>query len=238
MYLRWEDLQLARGETLADTAKTLSLYVQGIMARVFKHSDLEEMAKHSPVPVINGLSDLYHPCQTLADLLTILEKVGRVKGAKLAWVGDGNNVCNSLLIGCSILGINMMVACPPGYEPHKEAFEWAEKEARRTGCEISLVREPENAVKDADVVYTDTFVSMGMESEYEKRRSVFLPRYQVTPKLLSHAKKGAIFMHCLPAHRGEEVVSEVIDGPQSVVWEQASNRLYTTMGILSLLMHV
>jgi len=236
LYLSWNELQLGRGETIADTVRVLSRYSNGIMARVFAHSDLEEMAKYATVPVINGLSDRHHPCQVLADLLTIQEKKGDFKGLKLAWVGDGNNVCNSLLIGCSKFGMDMSVACPKGYEPDEAVVKWAEKEAERSGSEIGITADPEKAVEAADIIYTDTFVSLGMEAERAKRLKIFMPKYQVTPKLLEHAKKDVIFMHCLPAHRGEEVLDEVIDGPRSIVWDQAENRLWATMSLLSSLL--
>jgi len=236
LYLSWNELQLGRGETIADTVRVLSRYSHGIMARVFAHSDLEEMAKYAPVPVINGLSDRHHPCQGLADLLTIQEKKEDFKGLKLAWVGDGNNVCNTLLIGCSKFGMNMSVACPKGYEPDETVVKWAEQNAERSGSEIEITADPKKVVEDADIIYTDTFVSLGMEAERAKRLKIFLPNYQVTPKLLRYAKKDVIFMHCLPAHRGEEVLDEVIDGPYSIVWDQAENRLWATMSLLSLLL--
>jgi len=236
LYLSWNDLQLGRGETIADTVKALSRYSHGIMARVFAHSDLEEMAKYATVPVINGLSDRHHPCQGLADLLTILEKKGDFKGLKLAWVGDGNNVCNSLLIGGSKFGVDLSVACPRGYEPNKTVVKWAEKNAEGSGSEIEILTDPKAAVKNADIIYTDTFVSLGMDAERAKRLKIFLPKYQVTPKLLKYAKKDVLFMHCLPAHRGEEVLDEVIDGPHSIVWDQAENRLWATMSLLSSLL--
>lgn len=236
LHLSWSELQLGRGETIADTARVLSRYVHGIMARVLSHVSLEEMAKYAPVPVINGLSDLHHPCQALADFFTIWDKKGTLSGLKLAWIGDGNNVCHSLLIGCSIFGMDMSVACPKGYEPRKEIVDWAKRTAKKSGVIIEITREPEKAAKKADIIYTDTFVSMGTEAEREKRLEIFLPKYQVTPKLFKHAKKDAVFMHCLPAHRGEEVVSEVIDGPHSIVWDQAENRLHAQKALLALLL--
>jgi ornithine carbamoyltransferase len=230
------ELQLARGETIEDTARTLSRYVDAIMARVYGHQDVERLAAAADVPVINGLSDLYHPCQTLADLYTILEVKGRLKGVRIAWVGDGNNVCNSLMIGAGKVGAEMVVATPSGYRPHPEALEWAREAAARTGGSIRLVEDPVEAVEDADVVVTDVFVSMGFDEEREARLQVFLPRYQVRPELLAHARKDAIFLHPLPAHRGEEVVDEVIDGPHSRVWDQAENRLHTQKAVLCLLL--
>lgn len=236
LYLSWNELQLGRGETIGDTARVLSRYAHGIMARVFTHSDTEEMAKHAPVPVINGLSDLHHPCQGLADLLTIREHKGDFKGLKLAWVGDGNNVCNSLLIGCSKFGIDISVACPKGYAPSKTVLGWAKQNAGKNGSKIKITTEPKEAAENADIVYTDTFISMGTEDERKQRLKVFMPKYQVTPKLFKYAKKDVVFMHCLPAHRGEEVVDEVIDGSHSIVWDQAENRLHLQKALLALLL--
>lgn len=236
LYLNWNDLQLGRGESIADTARVLSRYVNGITARVLKHTDLEELAKYSSVPVINALSDLEHPCQALADVLTIWEKKGRLEGIKLAFVGDGSdNVLHSLLLACAKLGINISIATPPGYEPKKEVLRIAEEEGSRYGSLIEIVREPEVAVRGADVIYTDVWVSMGQESERAKRISD-LSRYRVTVDLMKLAKEDAIFMHCLPARRGEEVVDEVIDGKWSVVWDQAENRLHVQKALLSLLL--
>jgi ornithine carbamoyltransferase len=236
LYLNWNDLQLGRGESIADTARVLSRYVNGITARVLKHTDLEELAKYSSVPVINALSDLEHPCQALADVLTIWEKKGRLEGIKLAFVGDGSdNVLHSLLLASAKLGINISIATPPGYEPKKEILRIAEEEGSRYGSLIEIVREPEVAVRGADVIYTDVWVSMGQESERAKRISD-LSRYRVTVDLMKLAKEDAIFMHCLPARRGEEVVDEVIDGKWSVVWDQAENRLHVQKALLSLLL--
>lgn len=236
LYLGWNDLQLGRGETIADTARVLSRYVDGIMARVFSFRDIQELASHASVPVINGLTDINHPMQTLADLLTIWEKRGSFNGVKIAWIGDGNNVCNSLLVGCSKLGISVDVACPEGYEPNEDYLRAARLEASKTNCAISVMREPKEAVEDADIVYTDVFVSMGQEAEAIKRKRNFLPKYQVNATLLENCKKDFIFMHDLPAHRGEEVTDEVIDSPRSVVWDQAENRLHTAKAILMLLL--
>jgi len=235
LYLSWNELQLGRGETIADTARVLSRYVDGIMARVYKQSDLEELAKYADIPIINGLSDLYHPCQALGDMLTIWEKKGRLKDLKIAWVGDGNNVANSLIIISTKLGLDIAVATPKGYEPPKHVIEWAYENARASGSKIVLTNDPSEAVKDADVIYTDVWVSMGQEKEREIRLKVFRP-YQVNKELIKKAKENVIFMHCLPAHRGEEVTDEVIDGPWSVVWDQAENRLHAQKAILSLLL--
>ena len=236
MYLSWSEMQLGRGETIHDTAKVLDRYVNAIMARVYSHEDLGELAKHANAPVINGLSDKHHPCQILADLVTLLQHKRRLKGLKLAYVGDGNNVCNSLLIGCAQTGVNITVAGPTRYKPDLEAVEQAKEISRGTGAEIIITGDPEEAVKDADAVYTDTFISMGMEKEREDRLKTFLPKYQVNERLFSLAKPDAIFLHCLPAHRGEEVTDEVIDGPYSAVWDEAENRLHTSKALLTLLL--
>jgi len=235
IYMGMGDLQLGRGETIADTARTLSRYVDAVMARLFKHDDIVELARNSSVPVVNGLTDLLHPCQTLADLQTIREKKGKLKGLKLAWVGDGNNVCNSLLLGCTLVGTNVSVACPEGYEPPAEIVEQARKNAKRSGAKIEIINDPKKAVAGADVIYTDVFVSMGQEAEREQRMKDF-KGYQVNADLLKHAKKDVIFMHCLPAHRGEEVAVEVIDGPHSIVFDQAENRLHAQKAVLAMVM--
>jgi len=235
IYMGMGDLQLGRGETIADTARTLSRYVDAVMARLFKHEDIVELARNSSVPVVNGLTDLLHPCQTLADLQTIREKKGRLKGLKLAWVGDGNNVCNSLLLGCTLVGMNISAACPKGYEPSAEIVEQARKNAKRSGTKLEIINDPKKAVKGADVVYTDVFVSMGQEAERERRMRDF-KGYQVNGELLKRAKKDVTFMHCLPAHRGEEVTAEVIDGPHSVVFDQAENRLHAQKAVLAMVM--
>lgn len=235
IYLGWNELQLGRGETIADTARTLSRYVSGIVARLFSHDDLKELARNSAVPVINGLTDLVHPCQVLTDLFTIREKKGKLRGLKLAYVGDGNNVCHSLLLGCTKTGINISVATPKGYEPRSEIVALASGHAKKSGTEIFMSNDPVKAVVDADVVYCDVWVSMGMEKE-RKRRLKDFRGFQVNAGLLRKAKDDAIFMHCLPAHRGEEVTDEVIDGPQSVVFDQAENRLHVQKAILCMLM--
>ncbi|MCX8175794.1 MAG: ornithine carbamoyltransferase [Candidatus Bathyarchaeota archaeon] len=233
--LNWAESQLSRGETISDTGKTLERYANCIVARVKSHMSLIKLAESSKIPVINALSDIYHPCQALSDFLTIYKIKGRLNGLKLAWVGDGNNVCQSLLIGCAKFGLDMSVACPKGYEPKSEVLELAKEFTTVSGSKIELTSEPKNAVKDADIIYTDTFISMGFESETEKRLKDFLPKYQVTVELFKYAKKDCIFMHCLPANREKEVTSEVIDGPWSVVWFQAENRLHLQRGLLSLI---
>lgn len=235
-YLGWNELQMGRGETIADSARVMTRYVDGIMARVYKHSTLEELAKYSDVPVINGLSDLSHPVQTLADIMTIWEKKKRLEGLKIAYVGDGDNVCNSLVVGCSMFGMNVSVACPQGYEPQEKYVQAAKQNAIETGSKIEILHEPYDAVKNADVLYTDVFVSMGQDTERQKRLSVFLPKYQITRDLFSAASKDAIFMHPLPAHREEEVQNAVIDDEKSAVWDQAENRLHSTRALLYLLL--
>jgi len=236
IYLRPMEMQLKRGESLADTARVLSRYVSLIMARVYEYETLVDLAKWAEIPVVNGLSNINHPLQTLADLLTIWERFGRFREVKIAWVGDGDNVCNSLLVGAAKLGLNVAVATPKGYEPNKEFVDEALKEAERSGSSIEFYEDPVEAVSGADVVMTDTFVSMGMEAEAEKRLKIFLPKYQVTADLMKHAKPDAIFMHPLPAHRGQEVSAEVIDGERSAVWDQAENRLHTSKALLLMLL--
>lgn len=236
IYLRPMEMQLKRGESLADTARVLSRYVSLIMARVYEYETLVDLAKWAEIPVVNGLSNINHPLQTLADLLTIWERFGRFREVKIAWVGDGDNVCNSLLVGATKLGLNVAVATPKGYEPNKEFVDEALKEAERSGSSIEFYEDPVEAVSGADVVMTDTFVSMGMEAEAEKRLKIFLPKYQVTADLMKHAKPDAIFMHPLPAHRGQEVSAEVIDGERSAVWDQAENRLHTSKALLLMLL--
>ena len=219
------DLQLSRGETIADTAKTLSRYVNVVMARVYDHKSLETFARNSSIPVINGLSDSFHPCQILADLMTIKEHKKNLKKIKIAWIGDGNNVCNSLILGCAKLKIKLSVAIPDGYEPDFDVI----KEGK--DAEILEVSDnPEVAVKDADVVMTDTFVSI--HNANSDRIKKFLPKFQVNQSLMNKAKKDAIFMHCLPAKREQEVTSDVIDGSQSVVWDEAENRLHVQKALL------
>lgn len=235
LYLNAQDLQLRRGETIADTARVLSRYVDGIMARVFDHKDVEDLAKYASVPVINGLSDFAHPCQALADYMTIKEKKGRIEGLKVVYVGDGNNVAHSLMIAGTKLGANVVVATPEGYEPDPKVIKWAEENSAESGGSFELLHDPIKAVKDADVIYTDVWASMGQEAEAEQRRKIFMP-FQVNKELVKHAKKDYIFMHCLPAHRGEEVTDDVIDSPNSVVWDQAENRLHAQKAAMALIM--
>ena len=231
LFLSSSDIQLGRGETLSDTARTLSRYIDGIMIRTYKHSDVIELANCSTIPVINGLTDSQHPCQVLADLMTIKEYKGKLRGVKVAYVGDGNNVANSLLIGCAKTGVDISVATPEGYQCEDATVEHAREAAKESGSKIVLTEDPYEAVKDADVVYTDTWISMGQENEKEIRKKIFIS-YQVNDKLMGVAKKDAIFMHCLPAYRGLEVDEKVIDGPQSVVFDQAENRLHAQKAVL------
>jgi ornithine carbamoyltransferase len=232
LFLSPTDLQIGRGETIADTARVLSRYVDGIMYRAFRNENVRELAQNSSVPVINGLDDREHPCQIIADLFTIRERMGKLKGRKLAYVGDGNNVCNSLLLGSAIVGMHMVAACPPGYEPDAEILHQARMISKETGSSIDVVSDPAAGAQDADVVYTDVWVSMGQEKEREERERLFLP-YQVNRKLLAAAKPDAVVMHCLPAHRGLEITDDVIDGPQSIVFDQTENRLHAQKAILA-----
>ena len=236
VYLSAGDIQLSRGETIEDTAKTLSLYLDCIMARVYDHKDVQTLATYASIPVINGLSDAFHPCQILADLMTIQEHKKKLKGLSLAWLGDGDNVCNDLLLGCAKTGISMTAACPKGYEPLEDVVRLAKTEGKKTGADIAITEDPAAATKDADVVVTDTFVSIGKEGERATREAAFLPKYQVNSGVMKLAKKGAIFMHCLPAKRGMEVTADVIDGKSSVVWPEAENRLHVQKALLCLLM--
>jgi len=227
LYLNWNDLQLGRGEPIKDTARVLSRYVHAVMMRVRKHETILEFAKYSTVPVINGLSNLEHPCQVIADLLTIKEYKGDLKYVKLAWIGDGNNVCNSLILASALTGMEMVVCTPKGYEPNKEIVE----KAVRMGAKLEFENDPVKAVEDADVIYTDVWVSMGQERERRKRLKAFAG-YQVTQKLVDSAKTNVVVMHCLPAHRGEEITEEVLEGEHSIVFDQAENRLHAQKAIL------
>jgi len=221
-----QDMQLSRGESIEDTAKTLSRYTDCIMARVYDHNVLETLAKSSSVPVINGLSDSFHPCQILADFMTIKEKKGKFKGLKIAWIGDGNNVCNSMIYGCALSDVKLSIATPKGFEPDKTVIKESGK-----FIDIDLTTDPLKAIKNADVVVTDTYTSI--HNNDPKRIKKFIPKYQITQTLMSNAKNDAIFMHCLPAKRESEVTSSVIDGPQSVVWDEAENRLHTQKALLA-----
>ena len=236
IYLSPNEVQLGKRESVADVARVLSRYVDGIMARVFAHSDIEQLAAHSHVPVINGLSDYNHPCQVLADLLTILEKKGRLEGLRLAYVGDGNNVAVSLLLGGTKLGMEVALATPPGYEITEDVENLATAFAEESGGFVDLTYEPLEAVAGADVIYTDTWTSMGQEEETRKRLELF-PPYQVNERLLAASgKDDVIVMHCLPAHRGQEITDEVADGPHSVLFDQAENRMHAQKAVLALLL--
>jgi ornithine carbamoyltransferase len=235
LYLNPNDMQLGRGETIADTARVLSRYVDGIMIRTYAHSDVLELGKNGTIPVINGLTDDEHPCQIIADILTIKDKKKSVKGLKVAYVGDGNNVCNSWLYAAPKADMHMAVASPAGYLPKEAVVTKAKELAAESKTQIIITESPEEAVKDADVIYTDVWASMGQEAETEKRKKVFAP-YQVNSALLKHAKKDCLVMHCLPAHRGEEISAEVMDGPNSVVFDEAENRLHAQKAILAMLM--
>jgi len=235
MYFGPNDLQLKRGETIADTARVLSRYLNGIMIRTFSHQDVIDLAKYASIPVINGLTDLHHPCQVLADLFTILEKKRKLQGLKLAYVGDGNNMAHSLLQGCSKVGMDVAIATPKGYEPQKEIVNQAIENAKYFNSKVEIFENPVDAVKDADIVYTDVWASMGQEAEAEERRKKFIP-YQVNTELVKYAKDDYLFMHCLPAHRGEEVTDEVADSPNSVIFDEAENRLHVQKAIMALVM--
>jgi ornithine carbamoyltransferase len=236
LYLSSSDLQLGRGETIGDTAQVLSRYVDGIMARVFAHQTILDLVSYSKVPVMNGLSDFSHPCQGLADLFTVYEKKGRLSGLKLAYMGDGNNVAHSLIYGCSKVGMNITLGCPKGYEPNPEVVSKAKEGAKRNGCKIKVTNDPKEAVRGADIVYTDVWASMGQEKEHDKRVKIFKP-YQVNAQLVKEAKEDYLFMHCLPAHRGEEVTDEVADSKHSVIFDQAENRMHTQKGLMALIMY-
>lgn len=236
IFLSTNDIQLGRGETIEDTAKVLSRYVDGIMIRTSSHKQVMELAHFSDIPVINGLTDFVHPCQVLTDIFTLLEIRGSLEGTKIAYVGDGNNVANSLINCCSKLGIDISIATPEDYDCDKDILKKADAFAIQSGCKIEILRDPAKAVIDADVVYTDTWVSMGQEDEKDQRIKTFHP-YQVNKELFSLAKNDAVFMHCLPAYRGLEVTSDVIDGPRSVVFDEAENRLHVQKAIMAILMN-
>jgi ornithine carbamoyltransferase len=231
LYLNGNDLQLGRGESLSDTAQVLSQYLDGIMIRTFSHKSVEELAQHADIPVINGLTDLYHPCQALADLMTIYEKKGKLEGLKLAYIGDGNNVAHSLMIACTKVGLDISLACPNGYYPDSHIISICESFAAKSGAKLVITESPSEAVAEADVIYTDVWTSMGQEGENEIRMKDFQD-FQVNAELLTAAKEDYLFMHCLPAHRGEEVAADIIDGQHSVIFEQAGNRLHAQKALL------
>lgn len=235
IYLGPDDIKLGQREATKDIAQVLSRYVDGIMARTFSHKVILDLAKFATVPVINGLSNLFHPCQVLGDLLTIKEKKGKLSGLKLAYIGDGNNVAHSLIFGSVKVGMNIVLATPSGYEPRSEIIEKAQVDAKKIGSWIEIIHEPEKAAEEADIIYTDVWTSMGFEEEKEVRKNAF-KSYQVNQNLVSKAKDDVIILHCLPAHRGEEITDEVMDGPNSVVIDQAENRLHAQKAILALLL--
>lgn len=235
IYLSPAEINLGKRESVYDVAKNLERMVDGIMVRTFAHSIVEDMAKFAKIPIINGLTDYAHPCQAMADYFTIEEVKGTIKGLKIVYIGDGNNVAHSLMATAGRLGAHIVVATPKGFEPNLNAYRNAIEAGKETDAKIEVINDPIEAVKNADVVYTDVWASMGQESEAERRKKIFLP-YQVNGKLFSYAKPDAIFMHCLPAHRGEEVTDEVIDSPNSVVFQEAENRLHVQKAILYLLM--
>ena len=235
LFLNPQDLQMGRGEPVKDTARVLSRYLEGIMIRTFSHEDVEELAHYAHVPVINGLTDSFHPCQALADLLTIKEQKGQLKGLKASYLGDGNNVAHSLILACTRVGINVSVASPPGYQPDERIVEYARSQGLNQGIRVTVTSDPGEALEEADAVYTDVWASMGQEGEQEERLKVFKP-YQLNKELLKRAKPDAVVLHCLPAHREEEITDEVIEGFQSAVFDQAENRLHAQKAVLSLVM--
>lgn len=230
IYINTKEMQLGRGETIEDTAKVLSRYLHGIVIRTYAHDTIEKLAANSLIPIVNGLTDLHHPCQALADMLTIREKKGTLKDVRVVYVGDGNNVANSLIEAAVLTGIDLVLACPRGYDPDRKIYE----NASNGGASVRLLTKPEEAVRDADVIYTDTWISMGQEREADRKRKIFRG-YQINRQLMSLAKPDAIVMHCLPAHRGEEITDEVLDSEQSVVIDQAENRLHTQKALLEML---
>ena len=236
LFLSSRDLQLGRGEPIKDTARVLSRYLDGIMIRTFEQEKVEELAKFAKIPVINGLTDLLHPCQVLTDLLTIREHKGKnFRALKMAYVGDGNNMTNSYLYGAAKVGMTLAVATPEGYKPNQQVFDNALADAEETGANLSWTENPADAVRDADIIATDTWASMGQEAEHDARKKIFAP-YQVNKNLLSHASKNAIVLHCLPAYRGEEITDEVLEDNAHVIFDEAENRLHTQKAIMALTM--
>ena len=233
MYMRPDELQLGRGEPIKDTARVLTEYLDALVLRTYKHETSKEFAKYCDIPVINGLSDLEHPTQILCDLYTILEARDQLEGLNLAWIGDGNNVCNSWLLGAGIMGMNISIAVPKGYAPNKGILKRAKAFAHKSGSKIEVTRDPKEAARNADILYTDVWTSMGQETEAEKRMSAF-QGYQIDSNLLKVARKDAIVMHCLPAHRGMEITEDVLEGSRSIVWRQAENKLHGAKAILNL----
>ncbi|MFF2092634.1 ornithine carbamoyltransferase [Paenibacillus sp. NPDC058174] len=235
LFLSGNDLQIGRGEPILDTAQVLSRYLDGIMIRTFAHRNVVELARGATVPVINGLTDLSHPCQALADYQTILEHKGKLEGLKVAYVGDGNNVVHSLMMGAAKLGVNISIATPEGYEPDASMIQQSKEHAAETGATIHICRDPKEAVADADIIYSDVWASMGQEAE-QKERELAFANYQVNEELMKYASKDYMFMHCLPAHRGEEVSEGVIDGKHSIIFDQAENRLHAQKAIMAAIM--
>ncbi|WP_027339249.1 ornithine carbamoyltransferase [Halonatronum saccharophilum] len=234
IFLSSNDIQLGRGESISDTAKVLSRYIDGIMIRTFEQSDVEGLAQYGSIPIINGLTDLYHPCQALTDLFTVKEKKGELKGLKMSYIGDGNNMANSLLIACAKVGMDISIATPEDYKLNDKVIEAARIIAQNSGSQIQVLIDPLEAIKGSDVVCTDVWASMGDEDEAEERKNAFV-NYQVNNEAMALANDDAIFMHCLPAHRGEEVTTGVIDGDQSVIFDQAENRLHVQKAIMAIL---
>ena len=233
LYLSANDLQLGRGETIRDTASVLSRYLDAIMIRTFRQSDVDELAEHAEIPVINGLTDEFHPCQALADVMTIRERFGQLEGVRVAYLGDGNNVCNSLMVACAKLGADFVGATPEGYEPSEEVVGWASAAAEASGGSVELLHDPEVAATDADVLYTDVWTSMGQDEERE-RRLQDLEAFRLDGHALSMASDRAVVMHCLPAHYGEEVTEDVLHGERSAAWDQAENRLHAQKALMAL----
>jgi ornithine carbamoyltransferase len=232
MYLRADELQLARGEPLKDTARVLGSYLSGLVIRTYAHQNLVEFAEYASVPIINALSDLEHPTQIISDMLTVLEAKGKLSGLRFVWLGDGNNVCNSWLLGGATMGMNVVVSCPKGFDPDKALVAKADKLAAEFGGKIELVRDPRRAAEGADVLYTDVWVSMGQEKGAKTKEKKF-KAYQLNSKLLAKAKDDCSVMHCLPAHRGLEITDEVLEGPKSIVWQQAENKLHGARAVLT-----
>ena len=233
LYLAAGDLQLGRGETIKDTAKVLSRYLDAIMIRTFRQADVDELAEHADVPVINGLTDEFHPCQAIADVMTIRERLGSLEGVRVVYVGDGNNVCHSLMVACAKLGMHFVAATPEGYEPNAEVVGWAREAAGRSGGSVELSRDPHAAARGSDVVYTDVWTSMGQDEERERRLGD-LSGYAVDEGLVSLMSERGIVLHCLPAHYGEEIAESVLYGPRSAVWDQAENRLHAQKALMAL----
>ena len=235
LFLSSNDIQLGRGETIYDTAKVLERYLDGIMIRTYSHEDVIELAKHADIPVINALTDLLHPCQVLADLQTVYEKKGTLENLKFTYIGDGNNMAHSIMYGCGKMGIDCAIASPEGYMPDSEVISNAKDDFKKSGADLVITTDPVEAIKNADIVYTDTWVSMGQEAEKAERLKIFMP-YQVNKELFKNAKSDAIFMHCLPAYRGFEVTEDIIDGANSVIFDEAENRLHAQKAIMATLM--